>query len=421
VLAMVVIALSRWTAFALPDDSPGQSDAINTNPAKETPYPFYRLTALGAITAYQRLISPSKGSACPMHPHCSQYGFDAFRRYNPVKAGAKTADRLHRCGHDLSRYETTEVDGYVRLLDPMEPLASKQGFFKRKPSYGTFYVVGLSLTPDTPRRAAAQLPAVFGTDSVLFGFAKSLQTQGFFDRAINEYQRLVFYYPDSDLVGPAVKATLDCFYDNRQYLNAAHWGLDMIEKGVCTESQDETHFVVGKSYLQLDNFKLARQHLSESTALATDDKIRAKSVMLRGAAYAYEYEWQESQRMFETAESGTHFTDNAAKCAQIAREGQDLKFKNPTLAGVLSVVPGLGYLYSGYKQTALSSFIVNSLFIWGTVEAFRRDNESLGVILGILSFGWYTGNIYGSVVTAQRRNVLMKEELVARIDVGFSY
>jgi len=95
--------------------------------------------------------------------------------------------------------------------------------------------------------------------------------------------------------------------------------------------------------------------------------------------------------------------------------------KNPAVAGVLAVVPGLGYLYDGYKQSAIASFIVNGLFIWGTVEAFRQDNKGLGVVLGLFSFGFYSGNIYGSITSAQRKNTKEKDDLISQFKLGFSY
>lgn len=83
------------------------------------PFPFHHFVTLGVIRTYQLLISPSKGSSCPMHPHCSLYGYQAFKQYNPAKALLMTIDRLHRCGHDLDNYEPMEINGFVRWADPV--------------------------------------------------------------------------------------------------------------------------------------------------------------------------------------------------------------------------------------------------------------------------------------------------------------
>jgi len=65
--------------------------------------------------------------------------------------------------------------------------------------------------------------------------------------------------------------------------------------------------------------------------------------------------------------------------------------------------------------------LVNGLFIWGTVTAFEKNNESLGTILTIFSLGWYTGNIYGSVISAHRRNMKLKYDLISKFNVGFNF
>ena len=115
--------------------------------------------------------------------------------------------------------------------------------------------------------------------------------------------------------------------------------------------------------------------------------------MLQGLILANQYNWTNAIESFAAVDTKSKFLGNARQCEDICREGSLLRLKNPTLAGILGVVPGLGYLYDGYPQTALSAFIVNALFFWGTYEAFDHGNEAVGVILGFFGFGWYVGNI----------------------------
>jgi hypothetical protein len=88
---------------------------------------------------------------------------------------------------------------------------------------------------------------------------------------------------------------------------------------------------------------------------------------------------------------------------------------------VLGVLPGLGYLYDGYKRTALTAFLVNGLFLWGTAEAFRAGDEGVGAAVGGIGLGWYTGNIYGSVVSARRANLKRENDLLSRYELGFEF
>jgi hypothetical protein len=137
--------------------------------------------------------------------------------------------------------------------------------------------------------------------------------------------------------------------------------------------------------------------------------------------YAHENNWGKAIQSFASIDSYSEFAPQARDFAGFCYEGIHLPQKDPALAGVLGIVPGLGYLYDGYPKTALSSFIVNGLFFWGTYEAFRKDQEALGAILAFISSGWYAGNIYGSVASARRRNTKTKRDLLLKLDIGLVY
>jgi len=81
-----------------------------------------------------------------------------------------------------------------------------------------------------------------------------------------------------------------------------------------------------------------------------------------------------------------------------------LPSKNPTTAGVLAVVPGLGHLYCNRPKDAVVAFLLNGLTIWAAIEAFDEDLDVLGGVLLLLESGWYTGNIYSAVNSAHKYN-----------------
>ena len=95
------------------------SEVLSDDAALETQaYPFHRFVTLGAIRAYQKFLSPAKGTSCPMHPHCSLYGSLSFKTYHPVRAFFMTSDRLYRCGHDLNMYQPVLHNGVIKFFDP---------------------------------------------------------------------------------------------------------------------------------------------------------------------------------------------------------------------------------------------------------------------------------------------------------------
>lgn len=69
-----------------------------------------------------------------------------------------------------------------------------------------------------------------------------------------------------------------------------------------------------------------------------------------------------------------------------------------------AVLPGAGYLYVGQKNTALTSFLINALFIGAAYQFFERGYPAAGLITASLETGWYFGGIYGAGLAAREYN-----------------
>lgn len=78
--------------------------------------------------------------------------------------------------------------------------------------------------------------------------------------------------------------------------------------------------------------------------------------------------------------------------------------KSPTLGGLLGIIPGLGYLYSGEYGNAARSLFLNGIFIWGMVETASEDQWALFSVITFGELTWYTGSIYGGIDSAHRYN-----------------
>lgn len=74
-----------------------------------------------------------------------------------------------------------------------------------------------------------------------------------------------------------------------------------------------------------------------------------------------------------------------------------------------AVIPGGGYLYLGQKQTALTAFLVNSLFIAATITFFQKGEIAAGIITASFEAGWYFGGIYGAGQEARFYNERLYE------------
>ncbi len=78
--------------------------------------------------------------------------------------------------------------------------------------------------------------------------------------------------------------------------------------------------------------------------------------------------------------------------------------KKPYRAICLGVVPGLGYAYSGRKQTGIIAFIVVSVLSTLTYYSFKTGNKPIGTVFGAASVFFYTGSILGGYMETKKYN-----------------
>lgn len=84
--------------------------------------------------------------------------------------------------------------------------------------------------------------------------------------------------------------------------------------------------------------------------------------------------------------------------------------KSPCTAQTLSaIIPGAGYLYVGQKQTAVTAFLLNGLFLWGAWRFFDDGYTAAGIVTMSLEAGWYVGGIHGSGLAAREYNQRLYE------------
>ena len=78
--------------------------------------------------------------------------------------------------------------------------------------------------------------------------------------------------------------------------------------------------------------------------------------------------------------------------------------KNLILAGSLSLIPGLGQVYTENYQSALVAFILNTLLIFATVELFSNGLYYTGTSAALVLSITYIGNILNAVNSASQFN-----------------
>ena len=101
------------------DDQPQVSHKAEENRENASLYP---------IKFYQDYISSVDGNRCQMHPTCSQYCIEAFKKHGTFLGWIMCSDRLIRCGRDEKKLsDPVWIDGEKRSYDPV----SNNDFWRR--------------------------------------------------------------------------------------------------------------------------------------------------------------------------------------------------------------------------------------------------------------------------------------------------
>ena len=83
-----------------------------------------------------------------------------------------------------------------------------------------------------------------------------------------------------------------------------------------------------------------------------------------------------------------------------------------------AIIPGSGYLYVGQRQSAVTSFLLNGLFIAAAYHFFHKGNVAAGIITTSFETGWYFGGIYGAGEAAKLYNERIYEENAYKVLKG---
>ena len=246
-------------------------------------------------------------------------------------------------------------------------------------------------------------------------FADYLYAQGDYLRAAGEYQRYLF-------------SQLTAFENDvlRRIAESYRLGGQPDRAVQFLQTQPDSNLVryeLGATYFLIGRYDESVRFLKESQDLFQGEDYRWKSQLLIGMNKLMQKRWESAIQHFDQFDlSGAPEAvgHRVSVYKRHAEDGRDLPSKSPLLAGFLSTaLPGSGRFYVGRSNDALLTVFLLGVLGWGTYDGFSENGVSsrkswtLGTIGGI----FYLGNIYGSVVAAQRHNQRTEAAFLATISL----
>ena len=152
-------------------------------------------------------------------------------------------------------------------------------------------------------------------------------------------------------------------------------------------------------------------------------QIYEKATCVMQAIQKYSPETAEDLNLYSTIKSGD--LESTREVIENHRTSEDMRAdldfyeqyaKSPKIARRLNaILPGAGYYYVGQKRSALTSFLINSLFTWASYEFFHRGYIGAGCITASLEAGWYLGGINGAGIEAHEFNTRLFEGMGKKV------
>ncbi|MFY0674211.1 MAG: hypothetical protein JXQ87_12460 [Bacteroidia bacterium] len=244
-------------------------------------------------------------------------------------------------------------------------------------------------------------------------FANYLFGSGNFEQAAVEYERLILLDSASS---DSFKHLALVSYRKAELLETALNRIDSWHPKAASESEFRAPFAseYALCLTGLGYYNDAIDFLNKNSNIDSDHKFLLESIN-----YSYLGEWTKAKEKLEFIKQESITKDVLSKGID---KGLGLKLKKPGLAATLSIVPGLGRVYTGNYIDAGLSVLVIGTFTWQAYTGFDQNGITsvYGWLTGGIATGFYFGNIYGSYRAAQLINKQKIEAILFEVDRAYS-
>ncbi len=337
------------------------------------------------LNIYQRYMSCLKNTHCSMYPSCSNYAKMVFQDNSFPKAMILTADRLTRCGHDLDVYQTTFRYGFTSAVDYPDTRAVPDGIIANysKPSV---FVSNSYYNVASPRSMR---------------FIAFLINQRNYQGALNEIDRTLFNGSLQDY-SDIYAYKLKCFEGLNRYKD----GILAFEQSFPDSVKNDYQVIINVAHLyDLNNNQVASlKYYEEAASLYMSNRGKVHPFSELGKIYVKRRLYDDARFAFLNKFYVDENYDAYQSSLRVINDRERFKEKSKKVAMVMSIIPGVGYVYTKQPKNALTALILNGVLGYASYTSYKSKNYGVGFIMSVLTLSFYIGNIVGSGTSAERYN-----------------
>jgi tetratricopeptide (TPR) repeat protein len=238
---------------------------------------------------------------------------------------------------------------------------------------------------------------------------------GDYEAAIMEYKRFSYFHPQDPRAAEASFRIAESYFRTARYQKALSHYRHTAETYSTSRWAVSSRFRISRCHLRMKDPTAAVRTLLDLTRKTEEARVRDKAfyrlawISLERADPAQARVW-----LARISPDGQKTYQAAALVSDLEELGS-IPRKAPFLAGVLSIIPGGGYLYCGRYRDAAIAFGLNAALMGAAWESWENDLEVLGGLLAIVDIGFYAGSIYGGITSAHKYNRARYDEFIGEL------
>lgn len=332
------------------------------------------------------------------------------------------ADRLIRCSHDADQSRYYQIGPYFfdypfDVFKFNHPLAYEDSYEYRLASI-IFNKLDYAFYPDDPVFKSANNG--ISTDSILVLFPENLMQNSVLKFAVHLYQEQAFfqaatefkrYLNEETAYKEKVLLLIGCsHYFSKRYPDAIYYFEQSRQNSNDTEFSHFCEFLKAISFFNNRNAAQAEIMLTKLLNRNINPVLKDNIFISLVSLYLKTNNTKKIKQLISKKDlefSNSKIQDSLAKLSK--------NRKSPALAMILSIIPGLGHLYSGSFKEGLYSFLTNSALGYLFYDSYQNGSNSGKIISVGLFLQFYSGNLVGGKRAATVRNSIEMEKINSKI------
>ena len=286
-----------------------------------------------------------------------------------------------------------------------------------------FIVLLLLFLFPVPVTAADESIVLSGDVQMHLGDA--FMAEGEYYRAITEYKKYLILFTDGRQRDAALFQTGRAYYLGMEYAPAVQAFAELRSSFPASPHAADAAYLAGICNARLNRPDKAAVAFESAAVMTAAAEIAPKARLgrsfvefdrgnLTGAR-------DELQRFLADFPADQRSGKVQTALTLLPQDGE-LPRKSPLAAGIFSaLVPGSGHVYAGHYGDGATAFLLDGLFITGTVVAVHHENYAVAGVVGVIGLPFYIGNIYGAANAASRWNLAVRKGLRDRLAVTLDY